>query len=400
MVTHFIYTECQSPGPFKKEPGFKIKCAVASEFLSDDDIFEAITAKPTLEKAVGHLANYVPPEISPLSSRIEFDSHPKSWIYVELPEDATEFAANPTVRSFMFARMFTSGFAGGRPRNPFHEAYVFKATDWKRIVEYCEGFTYPLTPRPIDLVESSGWANPKGDLELEAVEISSADIFEPQSFETRLQDAIRPLFLRNVEETRWLLARFADALFDSKSFAIDASSVDDFYDWSNLLFHLIQAPLTWRIDFSDTWGKPNSNSSTGTLWRVYRGAGGQESPSEDALAFAEILVSCFELGTELELLTLFDWLNEHVYIDGKNLAGSLPMLVLAFLMLDEQFFPEEHEDNDDSAMGLLYQLGTSVRWRSANAKQLVIQRIEEAEDNRLSDGQLANLLAWIVGRTS
>lgn len=398
MVTHFIYTECQSPGPYKKEPGFKIKSAVASEFLSEVDVFDANSTKATLEKAVGQLAAYMPPEISPLASRLEFDSYPKSWVYVELPEELAVDEGIPAVRSFMFARMFTSGFAGGRPRNPFHEAYVFKSTDGKRVVDYCGEFTYPLLPRPIDLVCSSGWQNPKGDIELERVELSTTDIFEPQTFEARLQNNIRPLFLKNLDDTRWMLARFADALFDAKSFAIESTSIDEFYDWANLLFHLIQAPLTWRIDFSDTWSKPNATSSTGSLWRVFRGGGSQEVPSEDALALAEFVVTCFELGAELELFTAFDWLSERVVVDANNLAGSLPLLVLAFLMLDEQLFPEEHEDDDESALGLLHQLGVSVRWRSANAKQEVVQRIEEAQDIRLNDGQLANLLAWIVGR--
>lgn len=398
MIIHFVYTECRSPGPFKKESGFKVKSAVVPELFSTDSESSVTSRKDLVERAVANLASYSPPDISPLVPRAEFDAHAKSWIYTELAQNADldGDTDKPQLRSFLFARMFTSGYAGGRARNPFHEGYIFEAKDWRAFSDLCNTFTYPLKARPADLVESVGWQSPRGDVELEANELRSSDLFEIHSFEERLDSRVRPAIFGDVESSHWTLSRYCDSLKDSAGFGLEVANESDFYDWVSLLSHLVPARAAWQMSFSDIWRKPRQESNVGSSWHFFRGPSDHEVPSEEAQEWAKLVMSSFELGIEMELLTLLDSLGDKFYVGRNQISAGLTLVPLAYLLLDEALFPDDREQEDWGALDLLQTMTPPAQWEKPQFKQELLDRVADPSNTRLSQIQKQELASWLA----
>lgn len=119
VLISFLYTECQSPGPYKVEPGFKIKSLAAWDSTTGNRMDKEIVANPVLseevrklvEHSVGSFPNYSAPEFSPFATREEFLNQDLAWgIY--------EVAAG----KLLILRQATSGTSYGRPGTPFTKA--------------------------------------------------------------------------------------------------------------------------------------------------------------------------------------------------------------------------------------------------------------------------------------
>jgi len=65
MFVSFTYTECVSPGPFKKESGFKFKSVVENTLGPASVSVSELEIQKLLDKASGAFLPYRAPEIGP-----------------------------------------------------------------------------------------------------------------------------------------------------------------------------------------------------------------------------------------------------------------------------------------------------------------------------------------------
>lgn len=164
MIATFIYTECQSPGPFKSEPGFKIKDAKIWK-TQDGKVFHGTvtdTNKADIEnlimEAVGTLPNFDPPNMSPFITMTDFLTLEKQWIYHQLPSG-----------NVAFTRMSTSGLTHGRRGNPFHMGIVIDRDDFSSIFKFWRlHSSADQILSPADLYTWSGWQDPRTSEDVEA----------------------------------------------------------------------------------------------------------------------------------------------------------------------------------------------------------------------------------------
>jgi hypothetical protein len=276
MIFEFTYTECTSPGPFKKQTGFKVKSARIYRINDDStsiraDLFrsfdtedkdgnliqgtldEVVAHMSELDAATTHLGGFSAPLIGPFSSPEEFAGIPKGFIYdlVQLPE--RKFA-------WLLARLSTSGPANGRPGNPFHQGILITSGDSKFGLKiHATQYSKLDSPRPIDFFTWTGWLNPRGDIQVDASNLRSSNLPYPEisaeeisvehsEFVTRHGDFAIEVF-KNVERS----------FLNSSPVALPGDNSEEFRSWVSVVSHLIPASAAWFCGFGSTWTQPSTS---------------------------------------------------------------------------------------------------------------------------------------------
>jgi hypothetical protein len=175
VIATFIYTECQAPGPFKTEPGFKVKDLKVWKSQSNKIYHESVRDENRFEleqlvmEAVGSLPNFEPPSMSPFITTTDFLALEKQWLYYLLPSGR-----------YLFARMSTSGLTHGRRGNPFHMGIIFDKDDLSPILEFWrKSSSQEQIFSPADLYTWSGWQDPRTSEDVEEATLSEGSFPMP-----------------------------------------------------------------------------------------------------------------------------------------------------------------------------------------------------------------------------
>jgi predicted molibdopterin-dependent oxidoreductase YjgC len=206
MFVSFAYTECVSPGPFKKESGFKFKSVVQNAVGQSSSSISDSELQILLDKASGAFLPYRAPEIDPFMTREQFNALDKQFSIQRLDESHT-----------MFTRMFTSGVSNGRPGNPFHQGFVFSKSKILAIVRSTADMADLEFARPVDFNDWADWLNPKGDAELEASELEQDNPPLPGKDDNSWKLSIESLFKSQPQAVFALLSEFESALRESRT---------------------------------------------------------------------------------------------------------------------------------------------------------------------------------------
>lgn len=239
MFVSFTYTECVSPGPFKKESGFKFKSVVQNKLGSASDAASESMLQTLLDKASGSFLPYRAPEIDPFMTREQFNSLDKQWSLQRLDESHT-----------MFTRMFTSGVSNGRPGNPFHQGFVFSKSDTLAIVRSTADMADLEFARPVDFNDWADWLGPKGDAELEASELEQDNPPLPGKDDNAWKLSMESLLKADPQGVLALLSEFESSLRESRTCRVFSNSTEDFLTKVSLVTHLIPLLPSWRMEYS------------------------------------------------------------------------------------------------------------------------------------------------------
>ena len=239
MFVSFAYTECVSPGPFKKESGFKFKSVVQNAVGQSSSSISDSELQILLDKASGAFLPYRAPEIDPFMTREQFNALDKQFSIQRLDESHT-----------MFTRMFTSGVSNGRPGNPFHQGFVFSKSKILAIVRSTADMADLEFARPVDFNDWADWLNPKGDAELEASELEQDNPPLPGKDDNSWKLSIESLFKSQPQAVFALLSEFESALRESRTCKVFSNNTADFLTKVSLLTHLIPLLPSWRMEYS------------------------------------------------------------------------------------------------------------------------------------------------------
>lgn len=272
MIFEFTYTECTSPGPFKKETGFKVKSVrlyklAAGSSDSHQTLFNAFDTedeqgnliRETLDEIVLHsskidaattrLGGYSAPLVSPFSSPEEFAEIPKGFIYdlLQLPDGNS---------AWLFARLSTSGPANGRPGNPFHQGFLVPAATKSAIQGHASLFSGVESPRPIDLFTWTGWLNPRGDAQVDSSNLRSSSLLFPEISAEELSVAHLKFMSENKSTAFEVFRNVAGSFLVSKPTALPGKDSQEFSKWVSVVSHLIPPSVSWFCGFGSTWKTP------------------------------------------------------------------------------------------------------------------------------------------------
>jgi len=276
MIFEFTYTECTSPGPFKKQTGFKVKsariyklAANSTDFggkhfdsfdtedengnLLQDTLDEILAHNSKLDAATTNLGGFSAPLIGPFSSPEEFAGIPKGFIYdlVQLPEG--KFA-------WLLARLSTSGPANGRPGNPFHQGVLITSGKAKKGIQQHAMQSSDLdSPRPIDFFTWTGWLNPRGDIQVNASNLRSSDLPFPEISAEEMSVEHSEFITQHGENAIEVFKNVERAFLGSLPVDLPGGESEEFRNWVSVVSHLIPASVSWFCGFGSTWTQPSSS---------------------------------------------------------------------------------------------------------------------------------------------
>lgn len=362
MFAAFIYTECISPGPFKRESGFKFKSVQEVEL-------NGATSTPTALEQVVNMASaaflpYKAPAIDSFMKPTEFLALEKQWSVQELGPG-----------TFMLARLFTSGVSNGRPDNPFHQGFVYEYSDIEAIVSSTAEMSGLPFPRPADFVSWADWLNPRGDIELEAAELEPHNPPMPAiDGATWCRDAER-IFEADVDESMQILSGFETAMMQGSNLGIASTSVEEFTDLVSFLTHLVPLHAGWTMQFTSVEAAKHF-SKVPPRTNIYRIDG--YAPRIATSSWAELVKLVVEAGIYSEIENLIGELSLSLVFDPNNGSQSLAALPLACCFIDSSLMDE----SDLTRLGplvanLLSQLASPTHWRNEQQANKLFSLLEQ-----------------------
>lgn len=276
MIFEFTYTECKSPGPFKKQTGFKVKSARVYKLAADptnspaklynsfdiedeygnpiqETLNEVMSRMSEIDAATTHLGGFSAPLVGPFSSPEEFAQIPKGFIFdlVQLPEG--KFA-------WLLARLSTSGPANGRPGNPFHQGIlIVSGTAKKGLQHHAIQFSELDPPRPIDFFSWTGWLNPRGDAQVDASNLRSSELPIPELTAEEISIEHSQFISHNRDFAIDVLKNVERALVNSLPVALPGDDTEEFRTWVSVVSHLIPSSVAWFSGFGSTWTQPSTS---------------------------------------------------------------------------------------------------------------------------------------------
>ena len=358
MFVSFTYTECVSPGPFKKESGFKFKSVVqntlgpASEGASDSAL------QTLLDKASGAFLPYRAPEIDPFMSREQFDALDKQWSLQRLDESHT-----------MFTRMFTSGVSNGRPGNPFHQGFVFSKSDTMAIIQSTADMADLEYARPVDFSDWADWLSPKGDIELEESALEQDNPPLPAKDNHSWSLSIENLFLAEPQRTLTLLGEFESSIRELRSARVPSMNTEDFLIQVSLLTHLIPLLPAWRLEYSTGSVKSVSHPSLQMV----------TSPITDAPAAGPWAQLAFEILSNKQLTSIDGSIGQLTSV--LSFAEDKPASWLTALPLAVALTPSGSVEPSlgsrlaSQADSLLTGLPVPVAWTNSVASEMLLDQL-------------------------
>ena len=361
MIFEFTYTECTSPGPFKKETGFKVKSARIYKLAADQDnadgsiveafdtededgnliqetLNEVIQNNSRLDAATTHLGGFEAPYIGPFSTPEEFASIQKGFIYdlVRFPEGGL---------AWILARLSTSGPANGRPGNPFHQGILIMNKPAKvTLLNHSTANSELEYPRPIDILTWSGWLNPRGDVQVDASNLRSSDLPFPEISAESMSVQHSMFVAEQGELALDVFSNVARAFMRGLPVALPGKDTEEFRTWVSVVSHLIPPSVSWFCGFGSTWRNPVPTFKELGLPQFYWN---KQFAQEDieVESWAYLVSKVFEYDLDLlaydsinQVDMAFRWTNE------DHVSYALVPLALGVLGLSAEDFGEDSKD--------------------------------------------------------
>jgi hypothetical protein len=400
MIFEFTYTECNSPGPFKKQTGFKVKSARIYKLAADsnkpdgilfeafdtedengqlipDVLSEVIANNHRIDAATTQLGGFSAPLIGPFSSPEEFAAIPKGFIYdlVQLP--GGQFA-------WLLARLSTSGPANGRPGNPFHQGILVSSGKAKKGLQNHAIQNSELdSPRPIDFFTWTGWLNPRGDIQVDATNLRSSDLPFPEISAEDMSVEFSEFISEHGEYAIEVFKNVERAFLNSLPVDLPGSESEEFRKWITVISQLIPSSVTWFCGFGSTWTQPSSSMQSiklkdrDRLLNFPQFYWNKEGPKDidGATAWAYLASKIFEY--ELDLV-VFDSINQvdrafsWSAINDSSQYALIP-LPLAVLGLTLEDFGEEGAEVAAQCANLLQR----VQWPAYRGESSSLEALWE-----------------------
>ena len=319
MIARFIYTDCESNGPFSSGVGKKFKSISFPSAWTSVETLESIKDRlPRNSLSEGYQQPNVPNQLT----MAEFDALPKSWAFAQITQD-----------TFAFERISTSGQCYGR-NNRFDEGFIFGADTWSDLVAKFAEDTRPLQLRPVDFVRSTGWLSPRGEAELEAAELDEGFYEISPAFREQLKSDLATV--RSLENLKYLLTSFAAAQLELSSVQIPRILAQDFFAIISILTRLTAPIFAWQIGFSDVWEHPRSNN-------LIDGSNphfvlGYEDSNSTALAnlWAELALEVFTQGFPGKVISKIDEASQSLQFQHNNFSQGLALVPIAIIELGKE----------------------------------------------------------------
>lgn len=361
MFAAFIYTECISAGPFKRESGFKFKS------VEEVELSGGTTPLPLLEQrmnmASAAFLPYKAPAIDSFMKPEEFIALEKQWSVQELSPGA-----------FMLARLFTSGVSNGRPDNPFHQGFVYDFSDIADIVTSTGQLSGLAYARPADFAGWADWQNPRGDAELESAELEPHNpplpIFDSSAW-SRMAEQI---FEFDEDDALQVLSGFEAEMVAGGNLGIDAGTVDDFLNWVSFLTHLIPVHAGWTMQFTSTEAAKHF-AKMPPRTSIYRSD--SYMTRIDVSEWALLVKLIIEAGIYSEIEAKVGELSMALVFDPNSGRQSLAILPLACCFLDKNLLdPTDLARMNGLVTSLMSQLASPSHWRSEEHSAVLFDQLE------------------------
>ena len=322
MILEFTYTECTSPGAFKKETGFKIKSLAAYEQGEDGiflrlDVEKSFAAnrdyiKSILDSATSSLTGYAAVDVDPFATPAEFLALPRGFIYspIELPDGSS---------AWLLARLSTSGPGNGRPRNPFHQGFLMLSRESGQQLVSDSRFEDNIFLRPVDFTRWRGWLNPRGDAQVDSSNLNESTFPQLEVSLEELSEQHSQKVSENLAYSSNVLTLVARNLKSSSSTPLPGANSTEFFNWTDIVSHLIPGSVIWELPFASTWTMPQERLSRLGFHHFYWS---NEVPDGtiEIENWAFLATKVFELGLEVvvydainEIDLAFNWTNlDHI----------------------------------------------------------------------------------------
>lgn len=361
MIFEFTYTECTSPGPFKKETGFKVKSAriyksaddldvpdglIVEAFDTEDEegnpiqeiVNEVIRNNSKLDAATTHLGGFDAPHIGPFSTPEEFASIQKGFVYdlVRFPDGGL---------AWLLARLSTSGPANGRPGNPFHQGILITNKPAKvALLSHATANSELEHPRPIDILTWTGWLNPRGDVQVDSSNLRSSDLPFPEISAEEMSLQHSKFVSEQSEVALDVFSHVARGFIRGLPVSLPGEDTEEFRTWVSVVSHLIPPSVSWFCGFGSTWRTPVLTFKELGLPQLNWNK--QFSPEElEVESWAYLVSKVFEYDLDLlaydsinQVDMAFGWTNQ------DHLSYALVPLALGILGLTVDDFGDEGQD--------------------------------------------------------
>lgn len=361
MFVGFIYTECQSPGPFKQESGFKFKSVV--DFKLSDQEADKRDIETTLNSVTAAFLPYKAPSIDVFMKPEDFRNLDKQWSYQRLSSG-----------KYAFVRQFTSGVSNGRPDNPFHQGFVVDTSEIGLLIKQSTDISEVSFPRPVDFHSWNDWLTPRGDVEVENTQIEANNPPFPEQNDASRFREIETLVEAQPVISAQILGDFEDALRSGENLTVAARSTAEFLTWVSFLTHLIPLPAAWKVPFTSYPGRETLETSAGAI-AIY--LGDQKARQQSGSPWVELAKTVVDYGLQAEIDELIGEISLCLAFPGNAASENLVVLPLAFCMLPKSILDA----------GLLHEVASQVAecletsqirasWVSAAAVQKVFEKLE------------------------
>ena len=370
MIIQFVYAETDVPGPFKVEGGFKFKCAVIPEsFLANvEDPNDAIQASgEKLDSILPEFAGYRAPNVGVFMSDAEFAALPKDYV----------FTANGR-GTFAFGRLFTCGVNHGRPNTPFHQGFIFDDQDRKALSTELKRRSPAVSLRPIDFAFGNSWVNPRGEDEVNNVEISEKSFPFPELRQADLSQIHHQAFDSSSSGLA-LVESFGQAVYDNTRFTFPEAESARFANWISLLTHLIPNMMAWKTLFSSIPEKLSELAANDSLLRIETGSMNSSQPiNQPVKTWAYVVEHAFVGGLDTELISGVDQMSKLFYgskehnTSNEKLRSGLTPLLLSYLFMEQAFFADdEQQELADSIIDALLEIGLPMAFKSEAGREQI-----------------------------
>jgi hypothetical protein len=383
MIARFIYTDCETNGPFSSGVGKKFKSVVVpSDFVATSPAIGALKDRlPRNSLSEG----YQLPNIPNSMTMAEFDALPKSWAFAQITED-----------TFALERIGTAGQCYGR-NNRFDEGFIMSPDAWAELTAKFTPATKPLHLRPADFVHSTGWLNPRGEGELETAELDSGFYELKPDFREQLKSDLA--LVKRLPNLEALTKAFAQSQLTGEAAFVPKAQAKDFFAIVAVLTRLTPPVYAWQTGFSDVWVEPRTATLTvganphfllsdkrqpmlsglAATWgnlaaEVFAsGMPGKLMAKLDDLATNTFTFHPTSREQGLSLLPLAIMLSDATDLAGKETLVNLAANLLELIELPDGWVGDAQEKTLDNAAGAVYR--TTAYSESIESKLTNIGRI-------------------------
>ena len=369
MIARFIYTDCESNGPFSSGVGKKFKSVVfPAAFAASSTSIERLRDRlPRNSLSEGYQLPNVPNSMT----MAEFDALPKSWAFAQITED-----------TFAFERIGTAGQCYGR-NNRFDEGFIISLDAWAELTAKFAPVTKPLQLRPADFVHSTGWLSPRGEGELEPTVLDDGFYELEPNFREQLKSDLA--LVKRLPNLAALTKAFAQSQLTGEAAFVPKAQAKDFFAIVAVLTRLTAPVFAWQTGFSDVWVEPRAATLTvganphfllsdnrqpllgslASMWGTLAaevfasGMPGKLMSKMDDLATNTFTFNPASREQGLSLLPLAIMLSDATDLAGKENLVNQAVTLLDFVELPHGWVGDAQAKTLDNAAGAVYRTTSS-----------------------------------------